>query len=340
MPRVSTQPSSFDAVPSRPHAPRDHGGGVDAARLRWGGARADWLDLSTGIAPAAWPAPAPLPQVPPAAWTDLPDSAAADALISAARDLWRPPQSAGLLAVPGASAAIAAIPRLTSPGTVRIDGPTYNEHAAAFAAAGWTVSDGTVSDGTIANRAIPEARVVVHPNNPDGRLAAAPDEALAVIDESFCDVMPEASLVAAAARPGTLVLKSFGKFWGLAGLRLGVVIGDPALLAALAERLGPWPVSGPALAIGAAALRDRAWADAARHRLREDAARLDALMAPHGALVGGTPLFRLYECDAPALHERLAAARILTRAFPWSDRRLRLGLPGPDGWDRLAAALA
>ncbi len=335
MPSVSIEPPPFDAVPSRSRAPRDHGGGVDAACLRWGGARADWLDLSTGIAPIPWPAPAPLPPIPAAAWTDLPDAAAAGRLISAARDLWRPPPGADILAVPGASAAIAAIPRLTPPGTVRIDGPTYNEHAAAFAAAGWTVADGSRPD-----QRAPDARVVVHPNNPDGRLAAAPDDALSVIDESFCDAVPDATLIAAAARPGTLVLKSFGKFWGLAGLRLGVVIGDPALLAGLAERLGPWPVSGPALAIGAAALGDRAWADAARLRLRADSARLDALMAPHGALVGGTPLFRLYACDAPALHVRLAAARILTRAFPWSDRRLRLGLPGPGGWDRLAAALA
>ena len=329
-----SDPGPFDAPASRSgraeapnRGPRDHGGGLDAAGARWGGARADWIDLSTGIAPVPWPVPA----LPADAWTALPDAGARERLLGAAADLWRPPPGAARLAVPGASAAIAAIPRLVPPGTVRIAGPTYNEHAAAFSAAGWAV----VEDGPA------DAAVVVHPNNPDGRLApAAPDAPLTVIDESFCDALPEATLIAAAARPGTLVLKSFGKFWGLAGLRLGFVIGDPALVGALAERLGPWPVSGPALAIGAAALEDRDWAAAARVRLAADACRLDALMAPHGALVGGTPLFRLYDCDAPALHERLARARVLSRPFPWSDRRLRLGLPAPDAWPRVEAALA
>ena len=327
-------PGQFDAAASRAgragapnRAPRDHGGGLDAAAALWGGARADWIDLSTGINPVPWPVPA----LPADAWTALPDARAAERLVGAARDLWRPPPGAGCLAVPGASAAIAAIPRLVPTGTVRIAGPTYNEHAAAFDAAGWAVAE----------RGPADAAVVVHPNNPDGRLAGvAPDAPLTVIDESFCDALPGATLVAAAARPGALVLKSFGKFWGLAGLRLGFAIGDPALLAALAERLGPWPVSGPALAIGAAALADRGWAAAARIRLHADAARLDALMAPHGALAGGTPLFRLYDCDAPALHARLARARILSRPFPWSDRRLRLGLPAPDAWPRVEAALA
>lgn len=310
-----------------PPGARDHGGGIDAARARWGGARSEWIDLSTGINPVPWP----VPPLPAEAWCALPDSGAAARLEDAARALWRPPPGAALLAVPGASAAIAAIPRLVPPGAVRIDGPTYNEHLAAFAAAGWRPA----GDGPAG------AEVVVHPNNPDGRLAAAaPDAPLAVIDESFCDAVPDATLIAAAARPGTLVLKSFGKFWGLAGLRLGFAVGDPALLAALAERLGPWPVSGPALAVGALALADRPWADAARARLAADAARLDALLAPRGRLVGGTPLFRLYDCDAPALHARLARARILSRPFPWSDRRLRLGLPAPDDWPRLRAALA
>ena len=305
---------------------RDHGGGIDAARARWGGARSEWIDLSTGVNPV------PYPFAPPAAgaWTALPDSDAADALVAAARDLWRPPGTARCLAVPGASAAIAAIPRLRPPGRVRIPGPTYNEHAAAFAAAGWTVTEDGPQD----------AAVAVHPNNPDGRLhPGAPEADLVVIDESFCDADPGASLIAAAARPGTLVLKSFGKFWGLAGLRLGFVIGDAALVDELARRLGPWPVSGPALAIGAAALADADWADRTRARLAADAERLDALMAPHGALAGGTLLFRLYACDAPRLHERLARARILSRPFPWSDRRLRLGLPAPGDWPRVEAAL-
>ncbi len=305
---------------------RDHGGGLDSARARFGGSAKEWLDLSTGINPQ----PYPIAQLPPDSWTRLPDRAAFDRLEAAARRFWSVPDGAAILAAPGASAIIARVPGLAAPGVVDIPAPTYNEHAAAFTAAGWQVG----TSGT--------ARVVVHPNNPDGRLwRDGLDAPLTVIDESFCDVTPEASHIARASRPGTLILKSFGKFWGLAGLRLGFAIGDPALIARLREALGPWQVSGPALEIGARALEDMAWAEATRARLVQDTARLDALVTGRGArLVGGTTLFRLYEVDsAQDWFTRLAEAHILTRIFPYSRTWIRLGLPGPDGWDQLERAL-
>ncbi|MES2666348.1 MAG: threonine-phosphate decarboxylase CobD [Pseudomonadota bacterium] len=304
----------------------DHGGGIDAAAARFGAGRADWLDLSTGINPC----PYPLPPLPADAWTALPDAAAFAALEAAARSFWQVPDAAAVLAAPGASALIARIPTLRPAGDVVISGPTYNEHARSFAAQGWRVTD----------RA--EACVIVHPNNPDGRLHPAPDAAFRIIDESFCDITPAASHIAHSARPGTVILKSFGKFWGLAGARLGFAIGDPALIARLAATLGPWAVSGPAIAIGTAALKDRAWADATRTRLATDAARLDALMTRAGAgVAGGTPLFRLYEvADAAAWQTRLARHHIWTRVFPYSGTWLRLGLPGDaQGWTRLERAL-
>lgn len=308
-------------------APADHGGGIDGAAARFGGARGDWLDLSTGINPC----PYPLPDLPADAWTALPDAAATEALVQAARQFWRVPAGAAVLAAPGASALIAQIPRLGPPGTVHIPAPTYNEHARAFLAAGWTQA----GPGA-------EATVVVHPNNPDGRRHPAPEGRLCVIDESFCDICPDESLIAEAARPGRLVLKSFGKFWGLAGLRLGFAIGDPALVARLGLALGPWAVSGPALAIGRAALDDLAWAEAERARLGRDADRLDALMRRAGAdILGGTPLFRLYAVEnAENWQSRLARAQIWTRVFPYSDTWLRLGLPGTEAdWQRMERAL-
>ncbi|MCF7697736.1 threonine-phosphate decarboxylase [Loktanella sp. M215] len=307
--------------------PRDHGGGLDAAIATWGGKRADWLDLSTGINPV----PYPMPTLPATAWTALPDHDAMTILIQRARAFWNVPAEAAVLAVPGASAAIAQLPRLRPPGRVAIPGPTYNEHAAAFRAAGWTV-DGRTYDAIVA----------VHPNNPDGltwnpNLLKSP---LTIIDESFCDVMPAASLIRLAARPGTIVLKSFGKFWGLAGLRLGFAIGDPAIIADLAEALGPWPVSGPALAIGAEALADPLWADETCDRLAADAQRLDALLTAQGALIkGGTTLFRLYQVeDAAAAQAHLARHRIWSRVFPYATDWLRLGLPPPDRWAQVDAA--
>ncbi|MGI3165127.1 threonine-phosphate decarboxylase [Pseudooceanicola sp. 200-1SW] len=308
---------------------RDHGGNLDAAMARFGGARADWLDLSTGINPE----PYPLPALSPADWAALPDASAQTALIAAARRFWQVPEGAAVLAVPGASAAIAQIPRLAPPGRVEIPQPTYNEHAAAFARHRWQVTPDGPARGL----------VLVHPNNPTGQLHPAPaPRGLTVIDESFCDVTPGESHVALCPRPDLLVLKSFGKFWGLAGLRLGFVIGAPGTVARLADMLGPWPVSGPALRAGTAALSDPAWAEATRLRLARDAARLDAAMQGAGAaLAGGTALFRLYEVEnAAALQTRLARHRIWSRTFPYSSRWIRLGLPPAGGWAQLEGALA
>ncbi|WP_299836874.1 threonine-phosphate decarboxylase [uncultured Jannaschia sp.] len=307
---------------------RDHGGGLDAARARFGGGAEAWLDLSTGINPE----PYPIPHLSARAWATLPDRNAQAALRAAARQAWSVPDGAEILAAPGVSALIPRLPYLAPRGRVAIPGPTYNEHEAAFRMAGWTV---TAAGG--------EAIVIVHPNNPDGRLHSETDAdaPLAIIDESFCDVTPDSSLIRLAERPGTVVLKSFGKFWGLAGLRLGFAIARPETIARLAEALGPWPVAGPALAIGTAALGDAEWADRTRARLAADAARLDALMAPHGTCLGGTTLFRLYALpDASAFQSRLAHHRIWSRTFPYSDTRLRLGLPPAEGWPRLEAALA
>ncbi len=312
-------------------SPRDHGGGIDAAAARYGGPREAWLDLSTGINPL----PYPVGHLPDRAWTELPDSAATERLLHAARGFWSVPDAADLVAAPGASALIARMPGLGEGESVAIPGPTYNEHEAAFRAGGWRVVD---DDGA-------DVLVRVHPNNPDGRRMEAHDiggRRLTVIDESFCDTCPDASHVARAGEPGVVVLKSFGKFWGLAGLRLGVMIGPSDLCDRMRDRLGPWAVSGPALEIGARALEDRSWAETTRRRLARDAARLDAMMAARGAdLVGGTTLFRTYAVpDAAALRDRLAHARVWVRIFPYSRKWVRLGLPGgEDDWRRLWEAL-
>ena len=310
-------------------APRDHGGGLDGAAARYGGMRDAWIDLSTGINPV----PYPIGDFTQNDWTALPDAAAFDALTQAARDFWNVPSSAAILPAPGASALISRIPALLPAAKVDIPKPTYNEHAAAFEAQGWHVSQKE-----------PSARVLVHPNNPDGRLWSEQDAnaTLTIIDESFCDVAPEASMIHLADRKGVIILKSFGKFWGLAGLRLGFAIGDPTLIARLNDFIGPWAVSGPALRTGALALKDRHWAQQTRTRLGADATRLDALMRTHGAdVVGGTSLFRLYDVsDAAAWQDKLARAHIWSRIFPYSDKWLRLGLPAPDHWARLSAALS
>lgn len=313
---------------------RDHGGNLDAARGRYG--EGEWIDLSTGINRV----PYPLPAIPATAWQALPDHAAMAGLIRAAQAAYG--TEAAMLPVAGAQAAIQMIPRAFPVGLARVLGPTYNEHAAGLRAAGWRVEE----VGELSALAGSDLAVVVNPNNPDGSCHAP--EALRrlagqvgrlVVDESFADPVPELSL---APEPGrALVLRSFGKFYGLAGVRLGFVLGDEAAIATLAAMAGPWPVSGPAIAIGCAALADRDWAAASIARLQDDARRLDGLAAGVGwRLVGGGHLFRLYDTpDAVAAQELLARRHIWSRIFPWHARWLRLGLPAPGEWARVEAAL-
>ncbi|MXU64045.1 threonine-phosphate decarboxylase CobD [Oceanomicrobium pacificus] len=313
-----------------------HGGGLDAAMARFGGARSDWLDLSTGINPVSYPLPALDTEV----WTRLPDSAAQERLLRAARAAWTAPAGAALLPAPGTSALIARLPALDDPGTVWIPGPTYSEHARSFRAAGWTVAEG---DTCPANAT---AAVLVSPDNPTGRIWAAddlPDLPLRILDLSFADLEATPALMAEAARPGTIILRGLGKFWGLAGLRLGAAVGDPDLLDRLGQMLGPWPVSGPALAVGTAALEDHDWITATRARLAADSARMVALLARHGLnRIGGTALFHLCEhAESKQLFTRLARQHILTRPFAHTPTWLRIGLPGPEAdWARFDAALS
>jgi cobalamin biosynthetic protein CobC len=319
---------------------RDHGGNLDHAVAAFGGQRDDWIDLSTGINRV----PYPLPPLPHDAWTDLPTRDALGRLVDAARQAYGTP--AAILPVAGAQAAIQMIPRLAPPGLARVLAPTYNEHAAALRAAGWRVEE----VGSAAALAGADLAVIVNPNNPDGRMLA-PDRVLAlagqvkrlVVDESFADPCPDLSVAPHANRPGLIILRSFGKFYGLAGLRLGFILGTGPEIEALAEMAGPWPVSGAAIAVGSVALADRPWAARTTARLAAEVRRLDALAEGAGwHCAGGTLLFRLYETgDARRAQALLARSRIWSRAFPYRVGWLRLGLPGsPREWSALEAALA
>ncbi|MDF3853400.1 threonine-phosphate decarboxylase CobD [Paracoccus sp. P2] len=314
---------------------RDHGGDIDKAASRFG--RADWIDLSTGINRRPWPA-GPLS---PHALTALPTRADAARLCAAAAARFGCPQDQ-VLPLAGASAAIQLLPQVLAGRRAAVLSPTYNEHAASLRAAGWEVAEPT--DPAALEGA--DLAVIVNPNNPDGRefppaqiAAIAATVGHLVVDESFADPRPDLSAAATRADNVT-VLRSFGKFWGLAGLRLGFAIAAPDLLARLAERTGPWSVSGPALEIGAQALADAAWIDDTVVWLSEAALHLDQIVTPHWPLVGGTHLFRLYDTpDAQAAHERLARAGIWSRIFPWHPRWIRLGIPGNRAeFDRVAGA--
>ncbi|NLH82110.1 MAG: aminotransferase class I/II-fold pyridoxal phosphate-dependent enzyme, partial [Phyllobacteriaceae bacterium] len=243
------------------------------------------------------------------------------------------------------------LPRLLDGRAVGILGFTYQEHAAA-----WRTADRAV---TVVDRLAAlgdfDVGLVVNPNNPDGRLVS-PDDLVAlagtmaaagrrlIVDEAFVDVLDgDASLAPRLPVAGAIVLRSFGKTWGLAGLRLGFVLAEPAVATAVRAAFGPWAVSGPAIVIGVAALADRPWLAAARARTRRDAARLDRILAAAGLrMIGGTPLFRLVEAaTATEIADRLAAAGIHVRRFPHDPTRLRFGLPGDEAaWRRLCDGLS
>jgi cobalamin biosynthetic protein CobC len=318
----------------------DHGGNLDVAMHRFGGRVEDWIDLSTGINRR----PYPVPELGLRHWTALPSRADIEALLEAARQAYA--ATVPVLAVAGAQAAIQLLPRLARSGRARILGPTYNEYAAIFRAADWVAEEVADLDAL----AGADLAVIVNPNNPDGRqhdpaklLALLPRVGRLVVDESFADAVPGLSLASQAGRSGLLILRSFGKFYGLAGLRLGFVLAGEADVAALATMAGPWPVSGAAIAIGRRALIDCDWATTTTARLVQESLRLDALVQARGfGLVGGTPLFRLYEtADAGAVQAQLGRALIWSRTFPGAPGWLRLGLPGDETeWTRLAAALS
>ena len=317
---------------------RDHGGNLEQARATYGGV--DWIDLSTGINRVPYPVPALSAE----AFSALPTQAAMAGLLQAAAKAYG--TLAPMVALSGAQTVIQLVPMLRPKGLARVLGPTYNEHAATLRACGWLVEE--VGDLDALTGA--DIAVVVNPNNPDGRhwsrevlLQLIVKVGLLVVDESFADPMPEQSLVSDAGRDGLLILRSFGKFYGLAGLRLGFALGAPADIARLTELSGPWPVSGPAIEVATLALQDHVWAKATTARLLGEVGQMDEICTNLGwQALGGTPLFRLYATpDAHQAQAHLAHAHIWSRIFPYSKTWIRLGLPGTQAeWARMAALTA
>jgi cobalamin biosynthesis protein CobC len=296
-----------------------------------------WLDLSTGINPVPYPVGALADD----SWARLPARQDERELLDSAAKRYGVRDQASLLAAPGTQALIQLLPRLVPKSRVAVLGPTYEEHEACWARHGHEVR--VVAD--VAHAAGADVLVVVNPDNPTGRLLSAKElghpSRLLVVDEAFIDFLPAAASLAGNLPPRTIVLRSFGKTYGLAGLRLGFAVAEPNLIARLREELGPWAVSGPALALGQSALADDPWLAAAKTRLERDGERLDGVLAAAGFMpVGATPLFRLVRHDdVPGVIERLGRHGIHVRAFSRQPQWLRFGLPGTDAaFLRLARA--
>ena len=327
--------------------PLVHGGGLAAARRLFADAPEPFIDLSTGINPHSYP----LPQLPSDLFKRLPDPETLAAVAAIAAQSYAAPSAAHVVPAPGTQILLPLVAALVAPGRAAVVGPTYREHARAAALAGHRVSE--VCDLDAVREAI--LVIVTNPNNPDGRLfdrnelialsqRLARRGGLLIMDEAFIDVGPrDASAAGEVGRNAIVVLRSFGKFFGLAGVRLGFALAAPQLATRIAAKLGPWVVSGPALTIGATALADRAWIEAARKSLAAAAARLKAILSKAGLeVIGGTALFQLARTPAASgLFDHLGRAGILVRSFPEQPSWLRFGLPGTEAaWTRLQIAMA
>lgn len=325
-----------------------HGGALDLMRTRFPQAPEPWIDLSTGINP--WPYPLDSPQ--PETLQRLPTATATATCRDAMAEAFGAPVES-VLPIPGSELLIRLLPTLLRPrrGTrVAITRPTFADHAEVWRAAGCQVIE--TSDPLDALTST-DLVVLCNPNNPDGRVWSPDRLEVArtvlserggwlIVDEAYADVRPDLSMAAGGGRAGLILLRSFGKFFGLPGLRLGSLIAPQDTLKIGRQCLGIWSVSGPALAAGAQAYRDHGWQQDTRHRLATARARLDAVLNSAGLRVaGGVDLFRFVEVDdAGSVWLRLAKCGISVRRFDWSRNRLRIGLP-PDAEAeaRLAQAL-
>ena len=324
-----------------------HGGSLAVAHRLFPAAPQPWIDLSTGINPHSYP----LFDLPATAFSRLPEPTRIDRLAELAATAYGAPAACNVAAAPGTQILLPMIAALIAPGSARVLAPTYAEHRRAAEIAGHAVEDVDRFDAL----AEADLAILVNPNNPDGRVVArdallelaghqARKGGMLVVDEAFMEVGPRQESVAGDVGQSSLVvLKSFGKFFGMAGLRLGFALAAEPTARRLAAQLGPWAVAGPALEVATKALADTAWQDIMRERLAGEAASLDDLLRAAGvAVVGGTSLFRLVRHErAQSLFATLGERGVLVRRFDFDHEALRIGLPGNnEGRERLASGLA
>ncbi|MFT4171906.1 MAG: threonine-phosphate decarboxylase CobD [Rhodocyclaceae bacterium] len=323
-----------------------HGGRLRAAAARYGIAVSEWIDLSTGIAPFAWQVPA----LPADCWRRLPEEGPhGDGLEEIARAHYGAPH---VLPVAGSQAAILTLPRLREASRVIVAQGSYAEHAYAWAMAGHSVRAHPIARfGDVLDDA--DVMIVVRPDNPTGqclptttllawhaRLASR--GGWLIVDEAFIDADDAHSLAPYCERPGLIVLRSLGKFFGLAGARVGFVCATGLLLARLASLVGPWTVSSPSRLIAREALADTAWQQEQRERLALASSYLAQVLTEHGlAPDGGTSLFQwVRTAHAACIADALARQGVLVRHFG-EPAALRFGLPGSlTDWSRLRTVLA
>jgi cobalamin biosynthesis protein CobC len=325
----------------------EHGGNLCAAAGRFNIPLQHWIDLSTGISPRSWP----VPVVPQGVWQTLPQADERLERIAAAYYRCR---RESLLAVPGSQYALQYTPALLPPGRVAMPARGYAEHRLAWRRAGHQIVEycDSAALAALVNEAAVTHAVIINPNNPTGELLPRPvlqqlhrqlqgNGGWLVVDEAFLDASPQESLAPLCPSPGLIVYRSVGKFFGLAGIRLGFLLAPLALCHQLALRMPPWSLSHPARWIGERALADSAWQSAQCSYLQSAAVRWRCALQERlpDLAFAATALFATGSGAAGycrALNLALAQRAVLVRLFDDDngDSLLRFGLPAPAELER------
>ncbi len=336
-----------------------HGGSIAKASAHWNIPEARWLDLSTGINPDPWP----VPEIPPTLWQRLPDLDSA--LMAAAKHYY---QTEEIISVPGTQSVIQYLPTLRKgPANVLLPRICYNEHRFNWERANHhlfyfdNLGDPHLNLDELIEQHNIQVLVIVNPNNPLGTLLdnnqllhyhaiLQKRNGWLIVDEAFIDTK-NSSLLSYGAKPGLIVLRSIGKFFGLAGARLGFAGGDPLLLQQLTDAIGPWAINHPTQYIGTLALQDKSWQIQAKNKLTHNASTLLHLLQQHIPSLWVQQIFNsdffipllMESATAVDCFEKMARQGILIRHFPISEQQslLRFGLlsaSAPDATRRLIMA--
>lgn len=318
----------------------EHGGNLKYAAQQYGISHEAWLDLSTGINPNQYP----IPDIPPNAWQWLPENY--DGLIESACEYYG---CHSLLPTAGTQAAIQILPRLRPACHIAMPENMYQEHAHAWQRNGHLVSLIEKPNADILQQV--DVLLLCNPNNPTGKRYSknqllswhqqlAPRDGWLIVDEAFMDTSPEDSISSETHLFGLFVLRSLGKFFALAGARVGFLLGQKEVLAQAEEILGPWSIAGASRYIANHALKNHTWQNATRKALQENSQQLRKMLQQYGLPPqGGTDLFQyLSHSQAIAIHDALAKQGVWVRLFKETSA-LRFGLPESNQWNTLEHAL-
>ena len=320
-----------------------HGGNIPWASKQFAIPENQWIDLSTGISPWHYP----ISTLSPRYFQQLPY--ATTQLYQAAANYYGCPAEY-LRAVPGSQYAIEQLPTLFAPQKIALPTWGYSEHQKAWQAQGSEIIHYTNHSELLQllnQQAIPYA-LIIRPNNPSAAFFTIeqvkqvevllqqkyPNKHLLILDEAFIDLYPQASFIRHPPGPRTVVLRSVGKFFGLAGIRLGFVCAQPALLQRLQAKLGQWLINGPSVGIGQQLFQDKPWAQQQRLRIRQQNKQLQQCLLQAGlpAPLHSAGLFTSVFGEPEKFLQifiQLAKAGVLVRYFPHPTQAcLRFGLPG------------